>query len=304
MLQGALSTDVREMTAAFKVINGPFRLPHGDESWRCAYPINRLRNVAVSRAVTDLIFNLDVDFVPSPGLHDRIVAAVSTATLATNKEKVAFVVPAVEITAGNVIESLDFSNGDLAAHRALRSAMEKGEASPFHVGHYPRGHLPTALNEAWFSASAPYEVDYVEGYEPYVVALREQLPPFDARFRGYGLNKVIHAYAMAAAGFRFMVLPGVPPGPVAATPVDAGCGFVAAAEHPARRLRHERGRIEPRVVVENHHPHMMRRAAQRSAVDKVEHGHRDDAQQRGSLHRHPRVARASWTAPSGRLLPI
>lgn len=204
----------------------------GDESWRCAYPINRLRNVAVSRAVTDLIFNLDVDFVPSPGLHDRIVAAVSAATLATNKEKVAFVVPAVEITAGNVIESLDFSNGDLAAHRALRSAMEKGEASPFHVGHYPRGHLPTALNEAWFSASAPYEVDYVEGYEPYVVAPREQLPPFDARFRGYGLNKVIHAYAMAAAGFRFMVLPGVPPGPVAAMPVDAGCGFVAAAEHP------------------------------------------------------------------------
>jgi len=42
-------------------------------------------------------------------------------------------------------------------------------------------------------------------------------PRYDERFRGYGLNKVSHLYACAAAGLRFTVLPGV---------------FVVAGQHP------------------------------------------------------------------------
>ncbi len=36
-------------------------------------------------------------------------------------------------------------------------------------------------------------------------AARLQVPRYDARFRGYGLNKVEQAYRMAAMGFEFRV---------------------------------------------------------------------------------------------------
>ena len=55
---------------------------------------------------------------------------------------------------------------------------------------HAQGHGPTQLDSQWLSAKAPYRVDYLEGYEPYVVAKRQSFPSFDPRFRGYGLNKV------------------------------------------------------------------------------------------------------------------
>ncbi|GLI62508.1 hypothetical protein VaNZ11_005164 [Volvox africanus] len=49
-------------------------------------------------------------------------------------------------------------------------------------------------------------VPYHEYFEPYGIVRRDQVPLYDERFRGYGLNKVQHAYHMWAAGFHFRVL--------------------------------------------------------------------------------------------------
>lgn len=39
-----------------------------------------------------------------------------------------------------------------------------------------------------------------------MIVNRADLPPYDPRFRGYGLNKVQHAYHLATLGFRFLVM--------------------------------------------------------------------------------------------------
>ncbi len=41
-----------------------------------AYPINFLRNVAISNVQTSHVFLCDVDFVPMPQLHEKLVKAV------------------------------------------------------------------------------------------------------------------------------------------------------------------------------------------------------------------------------------
>ncbi|KAG2487167.1 hypothetical protein HYH03_014149 [Edaphochlamys debaryana] len=49
-------------------------------------------------------------------------------------------------------------------------------------------------------------LQYHEYFEPYGIVRRDQVPLYDERFRGYGLNKVQQAYGMAAAGYEFRLL--------------------------------------------------------------------------------------------------
>jgi len=102
------------------------------------------------------------------------------------------------------------------ASLAALASCSPPAATPFHCDHYPAGH--TATNFAkWHSASAPYPVQYEDGFEPYMIASRTWLPRYDDAFTGYGMNKVSHVYAVAAAGGEFVVMPR---------------HFVAAHEHP------------------------------------------------------------------------
>lgn len=64
--------------------------------------------------------------------------------------------------------------------------------------------------ERWWDSEAPYRVHFEEQYEPYVVVRTKDnpfLPGFDARFRGYGWNKVAFISELHTAGFQFYVLP-------------------------------------------------------------------------------------------------
>lgn len=70
------------------------------------------------------------------------------------------------------------------------------------VAHFPAGHAPSDVAQwldgvdAGNTGSSTYKVDYAEYYEPYVVACRRQVPLYDERFRGYGLNKISHLLHM------------------------------------------------------------------------------------------------------------
>lgn len=40
-----------------------------------------------------------------------------------------------------------------------------------------------------------------QGYEPYILVLREHVPWYDERFRGYGRDKIVHLMHLAGGDF-------------------------------------------------------------------------------------------------------
>ena len=55
------------------------------------YPVNYLRNIALSQVNTPYVFLSDIDFLPMSGLHDYLRRVISMADMAIEK-KVGFVV--------------------------------------------------------------------------------------------------------------------------------------------------------------------------------------------------------------------
>ena len=164
------------------------------------YPINTLRNLALRHAPTDLVFLLDVDFVPSAGLLQELSRdAGLLARLGDVSTRTVLVVPAFEVSPAHKLPKEQVALLSLAS-------CEPPAATPFHIDHFPAGHAPTDY-ATWQVASAPYQVAYADSYEPYVIASKAWLPPYDERFTGYGMNKVSHLYTVAACGAQFVVLP-------------------------------------------------------------------------------------------------
>lgn len=86
----------------------------------------------------------------------------------------------------------------------LAAALASGAVEPFHCGAFPPAYQPIDIAH-WLQASEPYAVQYTEYFEPQGIAMKQQLPLYDERFRGYGLNKVQHAWYMNRLGYRFVV---------------------------------------------------------------------------------------------------
>jgi len=171
--------------------------PGSAEEYDSLYPINALRNLAAGEARTELVFLLDVDFVPSAGLLRELQQQRPALLDTLAASRTALVVPAFEVDAAAPMPRVQSS---------LSALLRRGAASSFHEAHFRHGHGPTDAAR-WATASAPYEVAFEEYYEPYIIASRAWLPNYDERFRGYGMNKVQHLRAVAAAGARFVVLP-------------------------------------------------------------------------------------------------
>jgi glycosyltransferase-like protein LARGE len=157
------------------------------------YPVNALRNLALSAAGTELVLLLDVDFVPSRGAHSLLVNTPGLYREAM-QSNVAFVLPAFEAPKGGVLP---------LAFNELYSKWSQDQVTAFHVKHFAKGHAPSDYPR-WFLTSrgiadkptphsssvemlsSAYEVAYQEFYEPYVVMRKSLVPECDERFRGYG----------------------------------------------------------------------------------------------------------------------
>lgn len=231
---------------------------------RAHYPINALRNEALARAATELVFLCDVDLVPCSGAAEALLAASPALLHQCRNLRTALVVPAIELepaetpddgadsaaAAAKDDDDDDYESplrirddarraevvrvasvGKPAAAEALRRSGEKKnnqserretKAVPFASSVFPPGHRATRTCERWVDALTPYEAVYEEGYEPYVVVARSLCPWYDARFTGYGRNKIVHILALAANGWRFVgEVPGVHTGRKERDPVDA-----------------------------------------------------------------------------------
>jgi len=75
----------------------------------------------------------------------------------------------------------------------------------------------------WFNTSEEYTVMYEFRYEPWVICNRILVPWYDARFRGYGQNKIVHLEHMNWTGYRWVAMCGY-------YYVEGICEFMAAEQ--------------------------------------------------------------------------
>jgi len=186
------------------------------------YPINYLRNVALLEAQRQhLRFNssldksatllVDVDFRPSSNLHEMLHSENAAGSI-LNRGRVV-VCPAFESTKESC--PLDIEN--------LMKLVDDGQAEGFHQSHFPQGHGPTQFEEfREKSLNCPtnedavryfwkesYTIRHEDLFEPYIVMASRDVPLYDERFQGYGLNKVSHLAAVSVEkGGEYLVLPG------------------------------------------------------------------------------------------------
>ncbi|OQV20059.1 Glycosyltransferase-like protein LARGE2 [Hypsibius exemplaris] len=160
------------------------------------YPVNYLRNVALSQANTPFVFLTDIDFLPMYGLYDVLKDAIVQTDL-LNQETKALVVPAFET------QRYRFS---FPANKSeLLPMVASGDVIAFRWDIWPKGHGATNFSR-WMEATSTYTVEWEPDYEPYIVVNRN-VPRYDNRFGGFGWNKVSHLMMLAVKGYELIVLP-------------------------------------------------------------------------------------------------
>ena len=157
------------------------------------YRINYLRNVALletrrqhlrfnSSLDTLAVLIVDVDFRFSNNLYDTVHSGGAVESIL--KQRRVIVCLAFESTNDNHAQTVT----------SLRVLVEARQAEGFHISHFPQGHTPTQCDgklpdEYWEKS---YKIQYEKLFEPYIIMVSADVPLYDERFQGYGLNKVSH----------------------------------------------------------------------------------------------------------------
>jgi hypothetical protein len=180
------------------------------------YPVNRLRNLAMSHIKTSHAVIIDADFVLSVGLFE--ILHMHRATLAADYLN-ALVIPAFELrkvceeqtlncTALHIAmlphnkdELLKLYRGATEVYSNSSSVTQSNGRGNFH------GHASTRYTD-WITQPAeqllPIECVTSDRYEPYLVVRHcRALPPFQKVFVGYGQNKITWLQQVRRAGYKF-----------------------------------------------------------------------------------------------------
>lgn len=184
------------------------------------YPINWLRNLGllhvlapqhqpkhlahttrITQVTTSHVFVIDVDFIPSEGLHDGIMAHVTRPTAGVKPMSVAYVVPAFEIRTLNA--SLPFTKVD------LKKLVSTGKAGQFHE-RITYAHRPTNYAK-WYTAESVYPIRqglcHRTLYEPYVVIATNATPFYPEIFIQRRFNKVVYLLQLCIQYVQLTVVP-------------------------------------------------------------------------------------------------
>lgn len=183
-----------------------------DDSRLGMYPFNAMRNRAMKLARTqddDLLLLLDVDFLPS----ESLAATCKNKTAYEHMYSVllsspsAMVLPAFEYVgpvSSSLLSKVDKNKGQTDVDHQMTINELRASALPllkskeaaldayknqksllaFHIKEYSKGHGRTNYSK-WETTDDVYEVQYAEGYEPFILVARQHVPWYDERFLGY-----------------------------------------------------------------------------------------------------------------------
>ncbi|GAB1865524.1 Glycosyltransferase-like protein LARGE1 [Camponotus japonicus] len=160
------------------------------------YPINYLRNTAISYVSTPFLFQLDVDFLPQFGLHENLMNNINRLNI-NESDKIALIVPAFETERYRFI--FPTNKGELLKF------LKRGILYTFRYHVWTQGHAATNYS-FWRNSMEPYEVSWEPDFEPYIV-VPKSAPRYDTRFVGFGWNKVSYVTHLTALNYKYIVLP-------------------------------------------------------------------------------------------------
>lgn len=226
---------------------------------RLRYPINRLRNLALSVAPSAYVLVVDVDFVPSPGMHSilssRGVPLIEHTSSLNSRSptlrKTAVVIPTFALS-----PAFDgrYPNSTRELEALVTSDPPVATLTDLNAGHGPTLPSllfsdttspvpPASLNADALDPAASYQVCYEPQWEPYYLLARASHPLYDERFTDQGGDKQSHALVLNALGYEFRVARDV-------WVVHPPREDRAAEEWPAARLVQRGGRPEHALAAE------------------------------------------------------
>eukprot|EP01083_Nonionella_stella_P046697 125026_1 len=195
------------------------------------YPVNHLRNIALQCAQTEYVLLIDGDFVPSHNFmelakknyNDALetvdkyktpqwkevlsnASAANSPQIANISRNMALIIPAFELELDRSKYNMSYLKAQQSYHGSILDKLpntkqemvksyRNGSSVYFHKYTSAACHASTNYRK-WINPGtiAPYSITYRKSYEPYILVKRVGLHRYDARFRGYGMNKIIHLY--------------------------------------------------------------------------------------------------------------
>jgi Glycosyl-transferase for dystroglycan len=175
------------------------------------YPVNILRNLALSAVRTTHVAYLDVDFWPSSDLHEILDNDIIREKFAQDP-KTAMIIPAFSMKRQCVEQrdcvELNVPAMPLQCRQMLDAILAKKalQFDPTNAG----GHGSTRYT-AWINQRSttliPIDCVHSNRYEPYLVfRYCQDLPPFQEQFTGYGKNKMTWMMQLRRTGWSFWQL--------------------------------------------------------------------------------------------------
>ncbi|CAG0895455.1 unnamed protein product [Darwinula stevensoni] len=161
--------------------------PFGPQ-WDVEYPYALMRNAGRTAAKTKFVLEIDVEFLPNPGLRAGFLRfARGNRLFSPEKDEISYVVPAFEKRVGTPMP---------ADKAELMKLWKEGKIRPFND-------RVSSLQQkgTWYKRwrrlppsdeiSAAFQANWHYMYEPFVI-WRNSAPRYDERFRQYGWDRANH----------------------------------------------------------------------------------------------------------------
>ncbi|ORY66943.1 hypothetical protein BCR35DRAFT_334500 [Leucosporidium creatinivorum] len=219
------STLERWSKVAVTIVKPDYSISQEALTLRLRYPINRLRNLALSLAPTPYVVVTDADFVPSPHMHSILQtrgvpliahSPTSPASQSPTLHRTAIVISAFALTSSFPSGS-PYPSTPSELSSALSSTPPHATLTDPNAGHGPSSPsllfslspLPLHSHASPTDPSWSFPICYEPQWEPYYLLHRASHPLYDERFTDQGGDKQSHALLLNALGYEFKALRGV-----------------------------------------------------------------------------------------------